>query len=194
MIFLQNNSLSLNSYLEYIPNCIICGKKLRIEINGRLPNKLKKYSTTSINLKTKIEDNCLISLNKDYPLTIDLISSEIFEGRQFIIDLMTGWIYINKLCSTCHFKISAIYNRGFMEKLLTTFPQIHLYSEDLSYTMTGGHKAEIHKIYYDDSTGLKDRTLIHINGKLLPNFPFQLNKFNHLNELNQRLFMIRTFQ
>ena len=186
-------TLSLKEISEYIPNCLICGKQIPIIIDGLLKNKKGLHSFDRVNIRTEIKNNIVISMNKNYPLSINLDTAEILEGKELVNILMSRWLYIKKHCKTCHFIITMMYNSGNL-KNVNNFPKYELYSEELAYTMPGGKRAYIHKRYFEKDSLLATYTQLYIDNKPILSCQFDFSKFENLKQINKRVLTIRTFQ
>lgn len=120
---------NLKSIIEYIPNCIICGKTNNIYIDNYTYKK---------SIKVKIEDNYLTS--KKDGLCIDILTNKyISQPKKFILDKEEK-IFLEKKCHTCRFTLT--FNNAFLSEnndyvyksSLDYFPELQLVEESIYYS------------------------------------------------------------
>lgn len=193
--------LTLKDLYEYIPNCIICGKEMKLSLSGQhskfsqvVPNYQFGASTkSSVHLKSYIKNNTILFKNKKFSFSIDRDTNKIIDGAELVNNLCINWMFISKGCITCDFKIQNIYNDGSTKKL-EIFPPLKHVEERIHYTMKRG-TVTIHKHFYDDSTLLGETTQITVNRKpITQSIHLDFSKFKNLKQLNRRLETIIMFQ
>lgn len=187
--------------INYIPNCVMCGKDMQITIRGIKRAGDKPWRSQNLSLLMEIKNNLLaIKVHGRAPahthvisaLAIDIDSNKILEGEEMIND-MTGWIHVNKTCRTCHFKISFMFN-SVETRVKGYFPPVFLHNEIIQYTMSAKRDVKIHKTYGSDMTLSGEKTFISVNGKLIKEVPFDFSKFQNLKQITRRIETIATFQ
>jgi hypothetical protein len=184
----------LKELLDYIPNCILCHKPLRIVIEGRLsmvlPSKPRWGSGNEVvSLKLFPKDGILSSKHKNHSVAIELETNNIIDGQDLVNRMTPSQTYVKKNCPTCHFKIQTSYIKGDIKKE-NCFPVLTMYSEELHYTRKGGKDVFINKYHQADGS----KVSIRLDGKYLPPVPLDFDKFIDLAHLNKRIDTIRLFQ
>lgn len=187
---------SLQELIDYVPNCIICGKEMEIHVDGQLVPSLPAkqwYGREPVHLSLQLKEGKLRSKkHKKYTLIIDPTDNHIVDGQDFVNRLMVNWITVYKKCWTCRFRINTGYNKGHIKKQ-EKFPYLTLSSEEISYFRRHGKSVGIHQTYYDDSALLGIRSYITVGGKPVKSLYVDFNKFKDLDQLNKRLATILTF-
>lgn len=176
--------------MNYIPKCLICGKDMIISINGS-KGAITSHNYNTINIKMDLNENLLVSKNKNYQLSINIDDNTICDGQTLIESMSVRSINLNKNCSTCFFKIKAI-NDSIDKIRAGIFPSILLDKEELHYTKTKGRSVNI--INYRSLWDLSHHTDINIDNKRVKSYNFDLSKFKNLTHLNNRLSTLITFQ
>lgn len=183
--------------LDYIPNCLVCGKTMNIVIDGMLAPVLPSKprwggGKENIHLRMILKDGVLRSKHKNHSVSIDASTGLIIDGQDIINRLTTNWTYVHKMCATCHFKITTIYKEGNTKKE-KSFPPLTIQQEELHYTLKGGKDIRITKYYNQTGNLTGESATIRLNNKFLPPMPLDLNKFQDLAHLNKRLATIILF-
>lgn len=193
--------------INYIPNCIICGKLMQFYFSGflKFPFRPKQF----VYLKTRIEDNKIISINKKYPLKIDISSNEIISGYEILDkygeDLLSSYIDFYKKCPTCLFQIN--FNL-FKKEKDNLFPRSSLLREEMGYFLKPKIKLHIFNHYENEYvysvgktfsiTNISNKnsskvTYIYANNKYLNCENINLNKFNNLKKINNYIKTLLAF-
>lgn len=202
---------SLSEYMDYVPNCVICGKYMELYIDGRLSSLSKKkprynHGRDHLYVKMQLEYTHLRSKHKQHEIVIDPKTNEVTIGVELINRLKDDRIYAHKRCSTCHFKIEAAFQKPGEHQsswLITSdkvglswkdnhFPPLSLKEEELHYTLKGGVDIRISKIY-NWPTNENVGAIITLNHKNLPLMPLDFDKFEGLEHLNKRISTIKLF-
>lgn len=201
---------SLQEFINYIPQCVICGKSMDLFIEGQLSSVSKKkprynHGRDHLYVKMRSEYTHLRSLHKSYEISINPVTNEVTQGIDLINRLQDSMIYAHKSCTTCHFKIQAAFwqklpNRSYQtgsdkigqEWKENFFPPFSLKEEDLHYTLKGGVDIRIQK-HYAWPTLENTTASIILNRKSLPPMPLDFNKFEGIEHLNKRIATIKLF-
>lgn len=194
----------IREFINYIPQCIVCGKDMLITINGT-PNIESYYSKhTEISIKTCISNNyLLVSKNNKYQLIINVDNNNIDVGKKLILSLIHKFynISLNKSCSTCKFFIKSVFNTNMLSNYSVKnliFPITFLSREELCYTKNHGKNIRIVKYYINNliwnNSYPAHNVYMSIDNKSIkyPNLDF--SKFKDLKHFNKRLSTILTFQ
>lgn len=134
---------TLKSFIEYIPNCIICQKPLRITIGGLFDKieyrrehyvKMKLVDGKLVNVVPHTIKNKKIIVMELNSLIIDPLTNEIIEGLPFIHAL---WYkgYVKKYCSTCNCCINGSWDCSEKTKKITKILPLELVEEGVSFTL-----------------------------------------------------------
>jgi hypothetical protein len=139
---------NIKQFLDYCPNCLICGKRLKTKI--RTPfydNKNRKY----INSYLKFYDGYLVGENIELKLNVhtNSINQEfINKYLNFFQSFNRQIIQIHKFCITCLFEHQAIFLVD-AENMLAT--NITFESEHLRYFVSKKHtRIELVNFHYQD--------------------------------------------
>lgn len=190
---------TLQDLIDYVPNCLICGKHLALLIEGRWGNKFSKTDFRSI--KTSLIEDRLYSKHKVYNFCIEPKTNEIISGKEYFKVMSDGHVTIYKKCDTCYcvlrFSLADKKNRNW-----SIFPDLLLDSEEVKYTMRGEKDISIFKnhdsIYWKPLNPLiiEKRMSISINRKkeYYPNDYIDLSKIKDLSSLNKKISTIIVFQ
>jgi len=183
---------TLKELVNYIPNCLVCGKQMMIIIKGHiLPNSQNRFNGYYTRLI--VNNNQIVSRNKKHNITVNLDTNEFIDGKEVIYNLKQNWIYLNKTCRTCRFDISTVYRSG-QQGDKNYFPTFLLDSETISYTWKNGKQIYIVKYHNIGVSVLSDSvTQISVNNKWLPSIPFDFSKFSKLSQLNNRISTLLVF-
>ncbi len=187
---------NLQELIDYVPNCIVCGKVMDIYLKGSikvapiLPFIL--WTLNSITFQLKMKDNLLVGRNKKNSIAINPIDNDIIAGEEFINHLASNWITVYKKCRTCRCEVIAKIT-GSIIKNLKKFPALTLTGEEICFTRKNEKSVRILQNYYEDSSSLGVKTYIRINNKDVNPFYLDFNKFKNLKHLNERLSTILTF-
>ena len=192
----MRNFKTFQELIDYVPNCIICGKEMEIHLDGQisptLPSK-QWYGRESVHLVLQPKEGLLRSKkHKKYTLIINPFDNHIIDGQDLVNRLMVNWISVYKKCWTCRFSVYTGYRKGHTKKH-EKFPYLTLGNEELYYMLRRGKSVGIHQQYYDDSALLGIRTHITVAGKPVKSMYIDFNKFKDLDQLNKRLATILTF-
>jgi hypothetical protein len=187
---------TLQELLDYIPQCIICQKPMRLIITGGIPSRGAKnyWHQETINLKMELFEGKLRSKNKNWALIIDPWDNQVSTGLNIVNDLLSyaySKLDVYKKCWTCNFKINGLYQHN--NKKVTKFPEVNLHSEELHYTMNRDRTVRLFK-HYADTSFLGERTIINVNHRELKSIPLNFEKIQNLDQLNHKLKTLMTFQ
>lgn len=203
---------SLSEYMNYVPNCVVCGKYMELYIDGHLRSLTKKkprynHSRDHLYVKMQLEYTHLRSKHKQHEIVINPETNEVTIGAELTNRLKEDRIYANKRCTTCHFKISAAFEAPKGANLSSYyhysdkiglfwkdnyFPPLSLKEEELHYTLKGGVDIRISKMYSWPTT--EDASaIISLGHKDLPPMPLNFDKFEGLEHLNKRIATIKLF-
>jgi hypothetical protein len=178
--------------MDYVPNCIICGKQLELFLRGKLRgDPIDKQ----LNFHLKIKNGNIIGKNKNYSFTINPIDNQIIDGQEVVSNLLGNWfMFVSKKCSTCHCIINTqhcVNIKNYMISNYKKLPPLTLKNEEIFYTRKREKATSIYQRYNDN--GVLIQSIISINYKKI-NIPYiNLNHFKTLDHLNERLSTILTF-
>jgi hypothetical protein len=182
--------------IDYVPNCIICGKLMEIHLDGRVKQEslvVNIWKTIDpIHFHLKMKDGFIVGNNKKISFTITSSNNVIINGQEHIDNLMVNWITVYKTCRTCRFNIITKWT-GDIVKNIKNFPPLTLTNEEIYFTRNKEKIVSINQSYYDDSTLLGIRTSIVINNKSVKPLYIDFNHFKNLDQLNARLSNILVF-
>lgn len=191
---------NLQELLDFIPNCIICGKQLEIQIIGTVPNsginankfKINGWHTIDVCLRMKLIDGQLQSKNKNYPLIIDLATNNILIGVEIIDKMMYrhhNSVIVNKKCYTCQFKIRTMYTAGIAPlKTKNQFPVLDFKELEIIYTMNNNRLVSIYSNNFNESM------FVRVNGRTIESFKLDFSKIKNLKQLNNKIKTVMVFQ
>ena len=187
---------TLQQLLDYIPNCIICQKPMKLVISGGVPSRTVNnyWQQFIINLKMELIESKLHSKNKNWVLIIDPWDNQISTGLSLVNDLLSqshSKLDVFKKCWTCNFKINGLCNSN--GKRVSAFPKVSLHSEELHYTMNRDRTVRLFK-YYGDASVIGERTIINVNHRELKSIPLNFERIKNLDQLNHKLKTLMTFQ
>jgi len=195
---------SIKEFIEYIPNCLVCGKTMNLAVRGIRLNK-NNNGYDQIHIKMAFDEGSIISTNKEHPLVITTDDNKLIVGEQLIREISNRVIGLDKSCRTCKFKIQTshdieekFFRSNIMERFFrntTTkspyktgiFPSVKLEQEELKYTKTHGKLVDI--VRYRG-----EHTVVNIDNKRVKSFDLDISKFKDLDHLNNRLSVLMTFQ
>lgn len=188
---------TLQELLNYIPNCIICGKDMKLSIEGYVqavsPAKPKWGSGTQrVYLKMDAKEGVLRCKHKSFSVAIDAATNKIIDGEDLINRLMLNTINVKKCCPTCVFKSVSVYQAGHTKKT-HFFPPMTLRNEELNYTMRGNKRCTIIK-HYQFTEGHDANCFITLNGSSLQPVPLDFTKLTSLEQINKKIKTIAVFQ
>jgi hypothetical protein len=186
---------TLKQLIDYIPNCILCGKEMPIVIEGYVNGWAKSgasWQRQFVRAKTELRDDILFSKNRNVDLSIDVNNNHILKGQELIDSLIGNKINVNKGCTTCHFKILCA-STSTLVKTKGVFPYIDLLSEEIHYTLKGGKDIAITKYYNSQTTLRGEHANIRLNGKFLPPMLWDFSKFDSIEHMNKRVATIVMF-
>jgi len=187
---------TLQELIDYVPNCIVCGKVMDIYLRGSikvapiLPFTL--WTLSNITLQLRMKDNIFVGNNKQNSVAINPIDNDIILGAEFINHLAINWLLVYKKCRTCRCKVTTKFT-GPTIKNWKKFPPLTLTGEELCFTRKREKPTVILQNYYENSSSLGVQTHIVINCKPVNSLYLDLNKFKNLDHLNERLSTILTF-
>lgn len=205
---------TLSEYMDYVPNCVICGKSMELYIDGRLTSLTKKkprynHGRDHLYVRMQLEHTHLRSKHKQHEIVIDPTTNEVSIGADLINRLKDDRVCAFKRCATCHFKIDAAFQKShgpivhsssfysYSDKIGLSwkdnhFPPLSLKEEELHYTLKGGVDIRISKIYNWPTTE-NASAQISLNHRNLPLMPLDFDKFEGLEHLNKRIATIKLF-
>lgn len=178
---------SFQELIDYVPNCLICGKQLELHLNGRV-------TTSKLHFRLKIKDNQIIGKNKNYLININPADNQIILGQEIVNELLHSYVTVIKKCYTCRCIITTTYNGAALEtyaKSYKTFPHLTLYREEMYFTRANNKRVNISQIYYN--SGLSNINQITVDNKPIKPIYINFNQFKNLDHLNQRLSTMLTF-
>jgi len=189
---------SLSELQNYYPQCILCGKATNFYIGGYQKRPFWTDSYTYI--KTITEGDYLLSINKDYPIRIQLSNNKVLQGNQIISNLLSSHIKLYQKCKTCLFQINYdFYSRDIENNFL---PAASPLREELIYTMNN-KKVVIYSYYKNEVSYLINNKInllknpidldpktgynsfIYLNDKLLSHHNFKITNFKNIKKLNK---------
>lgn len=184
--------------IDYIPNCIICGKQLDLHLNGRIEQKsliTNKWNTINhIHFRLKLKDGYLVGKHKEHSFTINTLDNHIISGKDTVSALLRAHPTVNKKCYTCHFVITtespSITVANYMISNYKNFPPLTLKSEEIYFTRKREKPVSINQIYFEDAI---TQTRIIVGHKPVRSVYIDFNKIKDLNHLNSKLSTILTF-
>jgi hypothetical protein len=186
----MNRFQSLQSLLDYIPNCVICGKHMHLRFEGRLDNP-RSYSTSErIRFKIEKKGSTLHSKSKEHKIAVNPVDNSILDGLP-IIQRMGTAANVYKSCETCDFKIHCRIDKP-QAANLPIFPELLLSQEVMNYTLKGGRTIYIQKFYTNDIP-LHDAYVILNKKALATRVPWDFDKFRDLEHMNKRIDTIIMF-
>lgn len=187
---------NLQELIDYVPNCIVCGKVMDIYLKGsiKVPPILPfiLWTLNNITFQLKMKDNLLVGRNKKTSIAINPVNNNIIEGEEFINHLASNWITVYKKCRTCRCEVVAKFT-GSIIKNLKNFPPLTLAGEEICFTRKNEKPVRILQNYYEDPSKMGVQTYVMINNKPVNSFYVDFNKFKNLKHLNERLSTILTF-
>ena len=204
---------SLQEFIYYIPQCVICRKSMDLHIEGQLSSVSKKkprynHGRDHLYVKLRSEYTHLRSVHKSFEISIHPETNEVTVGAELINRMQDSMIYVHKSCTTCHFKIQASFLKGQKSSATSSyyqysdkigqqwkenhFPPFSLREEELHYTLKGGVDVRIQKNYSWPTTE-NTSAIISLARKELPPMPLDFNKFEGMEHLNKRLATIKLF-
>lgn len=191
---------TLQELLDYIPNCIICGKPMELRIVGSIPLKGEPSwrNTRSICFKMFVlEDKLHSRKHKDFSLVIDPTTNHISSGKDVLNQMVwtsySGIIALKK-CKTCNFKIEAEYTNGINSQKLHVFPELRLVSEEIHYTMRRHKLVQIYKRYHRPDSGLGDGISVVVGHFQVNLSVLDFAKIQDLDHLNNKIKTFLVFQ
>lgn len=198
---------NLQQLVNYIPNCLICGKSLPILIQGRWFSFDKVVCYKS--LKTIIRDNMLESKHRSFNFKIDITTNKIIQGEEHFKEIFKSLMFVMKKCPTCYMCISLspyqLSNYDFRSKV-TTFPVLNIDAEELQYTTKGGKHLILRKDYHTiySATKLYPGYQVRPQGAIslsldnkkqyIPNEYLILEKIKNFSSLKNKISTILIFQ
>jgi len=193
---------SLQEFIDYVPNCLICNKELIVSLSSTLHSvegKHKRWASgrEALNVRFEKKEGLLHSKHKSYKISIKLDDNSILEGGEVMSRITSDSTFVRKNCPTCHLKIATVCSGSDLKKG-KRFSDLTLRSEELHFTMKGGKDLSVEKQYpaygnppWDTVDG--DTANIRLNHKFLPPVPFDFNKFNSFEQLIRRIQTIVLF-
>jgi hypothetical protein len=184
---------SLKELLDYVPNCLICGKGMVISIEGMFSavDKSKPRWGSGwdpFKVRLVLEDNVLNTKHKNHKISINPHNNEVIIGNDLVTRIVFNSTKVIKICNTCVFKIITNCDA---QNLKNKFPTLTLKKEELSFTKKGGKAIQINS-YYELGNSLA-RTFVYINKKSMPELTIDFSKISNFEHLNRRIDTIITF-
>jgi hypothetical protein len=189
---------SIKEFIEYIPNCLVCGKNMILVVRGIRSGK-GDWGNDRIHIKMAFDEGSIISTNKEHPLVITTEDNKLIVGEQLIRAMSNRPIGLDKSCRTCKFKIQTAHEHvegvaGAFEFTINKstyktgiFPSVKLEQEELKYTKAHGKLVDI--VRYRGQ-----HTIVNVDYKRVNSFDLDISKFKDLDHLNNRLSVLMTFQ
>jgi hypothetical protein len=165
---------NLKEFIDYIPNCLICGKQLILSCCGTYAEWAGKNNPTRI--KFLIKEDRIISLHKNIQLEIDIHTNKVLSGDSSnqIID-NSRWVL--KTCKTCHCQITGRVT-SFQKPI---FSKIRRNTEAVVFYLCKNKKITV---FEND---------LLINTELVQTAPIELSSFKDFKHLKRRIQTILTF-
>ena len=183
----------LQDLLDYIPNCIICGKPMQIKLNNPYGKTIALVSRDGFVVSREFTKKPI----EECSVVIDPLTNKIIKGATHIDNMLKHQLYVYKKCRTCRFIISLLHEAG-STKYPKFFPSLPIVSEHIEYRRKKSKEIDIQKFYtFKGSYLYQDRLLFVIDGKQLTNIrfdDFHFNKIKNLKHLNRQIKTILTFQ
>jgi|ERR1035437_4010135 hypothetical protein len=184
---------TLKELINYIPNCIICGKDMEIYFGG-YNNNLSFLTKLTIDGDLIRPADNLIPLDRPryrapkYVFAININNNEIVDGEDLLNKASTYNGRIDKKCKTCIMAIHTSFT-GPGIKRMKIIPEISG-SLEIEYTMSNTKKIRIRDHWnipgcIDITIGYKD---------LITKLPIDFSKIKTLKQLNKKISTIITFQ
>ena len=190
---------TLQELINYIPHCVICGKEMKLSIEGYVtpvsPSKPKfGKGSQRVYLKLELKDDILRCKQDSLNLAIEAATNKLIDGEELVNRLMLHTINVKKCCPTCVFKSVSVYGAGHTKKT-HCFPPLTLQSEELNYTMRGGKRCLITKHYLStNSSDEEANCVIWFDRVPLQPIPLDFSKLTSLEQLNKKIKTIVVFQ
>lgn len=187
---------SFKELMDYVPNCIICGKLLQIHLKGSI-RVIKtnvgneNWTLEKIHFHLKMKDELLVGNYKKHSIAINPIDNKIVLGLGIIQHLLISWTWVSKKCSTCRCEVTSKFIGN--NKDFDKFPPLTLTNEELSFTRKREKAISIAQNYYADPPPSGVRTFILINNKPIKPLYIDFNQFKNLDHLNKRLSTMLVF-
>lgn len=172
---------TLRELVDYIPNCVVCGKIMLFSIEGLGFNK-------EVYIKLSLKDSILRSKSIQSSLSINVDTNEIIDGGTFLNALYNDTIKVIKKCRTCNFTIMSGSQKE--SRKTNEFPILHLLTEELIFT---GKKADLITVYKYHNSMRDGKASIFSQGKFLPQMPFDFAKFTNLKQIVRRIKTLKVF-
>jgi len=192
---------TLQDLLDYVPNCLICGKILQLSIEGHWGNSSIFDKTEFRAIQTSYKENLLYSKHKIYSFCLDPKNNEIISGKTFFKILSDRYISVYKKCHTCYCILKcSLADKQY--KIHNFFSDLILDNEEIRYTMRNKKEISIYKnhgaMYYysNPSVAGNNKMSITLNGKRMhyPNEYIDFSKIKNLSDLNKKISTIMVFQ
>lgn len=184
---------TIDKFINYIPNCIICGKKLTLYLNLFNESFFTRRQGYFHFIEMKHDDEFLISKNKLFNFSFDSKSNLIIDGINLFNESMKRNNQFLMKCKTCAFYTKAMCRAGAIKKYLY-IPKIELYQVNIQY-MLPKHKSFLIKNYLSLDSNDFNSSYITINEKSIGALPYiDLAKFSNIKQLNKRIKTLITFQ
>jgi len=187
--------------MDYVPNCIICGKVMEIHLKGYIRAESlvtsKWWYQDTYHFRLKLKDESLTGKCKNRIIAINPIDNTIILGQDTVSQLLANWITVSKKCYTCRCEITAKYHGVNLKNYTVTnfknFPPLTLQNEEIYYTRKREKSVGINQVYNDDSSLLGVSTSIIVGYKPTKSLYIDFNRFKNLKQLNERISTILTF-
>ncbi len=189
---------TLKEFIDHVPNCLICGKQLNINIEGIIPDFIKSIKIDKmdenvlnkfVNFKTNIKNNILYGKFRNLNIAINVDSNEIISGKNIINSIMINKIELIKKCRTCKFELYGEYKQPHL-KPHNHFPKIKFITEELMFMNNNKKIVRIECHFYD-----VDRSYFYIDDNYISTMEnFNFSMFKNFKHMKKRIAMLQTFQ
>lgn len=193
---------NLQQLVNYVPNCLICGKQIPILIQGRwfYPPDVDVFKS----IKTTVQDDCLLARHRKFDFKINLSNNKIIHGEEYFKDILKSRMFVFKKCSSCHIYVtlSPILENPVQAKIskFSIFPTLAIDTEEVQFTTKGGKKLFLHKDYHKSYSSYQvfpeGIISLSVNNKRqhIPNEYLNLEKIKDFSSLKNKISTILTFQ
>lgn len=163
--------MKIKEALEYIPNCVLCNKEMRLCFSSFYSPVVYLNKTDDIVQNIKID------------LKINVNTNEIISGQKFLNANFNSH-FLKKNCATCRFTVTFLATSN----IKSTFPEVTKNKEELYFFDNNKQVRIINKSLHDSSQ-------LYYNKKWL-NLPFSFNfeTTNNLPAIKKRIKMVKLFQ
>ncbi len=163
--------MKLKEAIEYFPNCILCGKELKLFLSG--------YDTARVYLEKA--DNLL--KNNKLDIKIDINDNKIINGHKIINSTFNNY-FLKKSCTTCRCNVTFFAEHN----ITSSFPEVTIHSEEIHFFDKG---SDIRVTNYKNKASIYWRKTK--KSQSLP-VTFNFQTINNLTALKKKIHTIQLFQ